>query len=93
MQVNSDTTSKDTKISSGSRVCSCILLAKTALLLTEYLLFWRGEMIAMRCLESSYVEEPIELVLGLSRTSGLWIFGKSFCKTCGGFRMFFGSGF
>ena len=74
MQVNSDTTSKDTKISSGSRVCSRILLAKTLLFLTEYLLLWRGEVIATRCLESSYVEEPVVLVMGLSGTSGLWIF-------------------
>ena len=76
MQVNSDTTSKDTKISSGSRVCSRILSAKTLMFLTEYLLFWRGEVTATRCLKSSYVEEPIELVMGLSGTSGLWIFGK-----------------
>ena len=33
-------------------------------------------MIAKRCLESSCVKEPIELVMGLSGTSGLWIFSK-----------------
>ena len=56
MQVNSDTTSKDTKISPGSRVCSSILSAKTLLFLTEYLLFWMDDRQAM-----FYVEEPIEL--------------------------------
>ena len=45
MQVNSDMTSKDKKISQGSRFCSRrgILSAKALLFLTEYLLFWRGE--------------------------------------------------
>ena len=33
-------------------------------------------MIATRCLESSHVEEQIELVMGLSGTSCLWMFGK-----------------
>ena len=50
MQVNSDTTSKDTRISSESTDIVWIFLTKDALFFTVYLLFWSDDKMLARYL-------------------------------------------
>ena len=76
MQVNSDTTSKDTRISSGSTDIVRIFSTKDALFFILYLLFWSGDKMLARYLDNSYVGDPMALVIGLSGMFSLWILGR-----------------
>ena len=72
MQVNNDTTSKDTKISSLGMVCDLMNSTEAREFLTwELVKPTTGASTPARNLESSYVGEDSNETMGRSRTPGL----------------------
>ena len=77
--VNSDTTSNGTKISVSARRCDVMKWAKCWEFLTWYMdRLTTGFSRDARNFDSPYVGDDRNETMGLSGTSGLWIFGSSY---------------
>ena len=73
IEINRDTTSKDTIVSSGSFLSSFMCWRNV----TEWVdVFTSGWRMLARCFESSYVGDPRSETIGRSGVFGLWIFGN-----------------
>ena len=76
IDVNSETTLKETMISSSVIVWSLIFSANAVLFFTEYFSSSRGDKTETKYFDSLYVGELTQLVIGRRGTLTLWIFGR-----------------